>query len=68
VGEDPTVASTLKLIANYLLLTGIASLAEGVATAQAAGLDDIQIVALLLLLGAGLATGVLLAAADCFSS
>jgi 3-hydroxyisobutyrate dehydrogenase-like beta-hydroxyacid dehydrogenase len=68
VGEDPTVASTLKLIANYLLLTGIASLTEGVATAQAAGLDDIQIVALLLLLGAGLATGVLLAAADCFSS
>jgi 3-hydroxyisobutyrate dehydrogenase-like beta-hydroxyacid dehydrogenase len=68
VGEDPTVASTLKLIANYLLLTGIASLTEGVATAQAAGLDDIQIVAMLLLLGAGLATGVLLAAADCFSS
>jgi 3-hydroxyisobutyrate dehydrogenase-like beta-hydroxyacid dehydrogenase len=40
VGEDPTVASTLKLISNYLLLTGIASLAEAVATAQAAGLDD----------------------------
>jgi 3-hydroxyisobutyrate dehydrogenase-like beta-hydroxyacid dehydrogenase len=40
VGEDPTVASTLKLISNYLLLTGIASLAEAVATAQSAGLDD----------------------------
>ena len=40
VGDDPTVASTLKLISNYLLLTGIASLAEAVATAQAAGLDD----------------------------
>src|SRR6202012_3376695 len=40
VGEDPTVASTLKLISNYLLMTGIASLAEAVATAQAAGLDD----------------------------
>ena len=40
VGEDPTVASTLKLLSNYLLLSGIASLAEGVATAQAAGLDD----------------------------
>ena len=40
VGEDPTVPSTLKLISNYLLLAGIASLAEGVATAQAAGLDE----------------------------
>jgi 3-hydroxyisobutyrate dehydrogenase-like beta-hydroxyacid dehydrogenase len=40
VGEDPVVASTLKLISNYLLMTGIASLAEAVATAQAAGLDD----------------------------
>jgi 3-hydroxyisobutyrate dehydrogenase-like beta-hydroxyacid dehydrogenase len=40
VGEDPTVASTLKLISNYLLMTGIASLAEAVAAAQAAGLDD----------------------------
>ena len=37
VGEDPTMASTLKLISNYLLLAGIASLAEAVATAQAAG-------------------------------
>jgi 3-hydroxyisobutyrate dehydrogenase-like beta-hydroxyacid dehydrogenase len=40
VGQDPTVASTLKLISNYLLMTGIASLAEAVATAQAADLDD----------------------------
>jgi 3-hydroxyisobutyrate dehydrogenase-like beta-hydroxyacid dehydrogenase len=40
VGEDPTVAATLKLISNYLLLTGIASLAEAVATAQATDLDD----------------------------
>jgi 3-hydroxyisobutyrate dehydrogenase-like beta-hydroxyacid dehydrogenase len=40
LGEDLTVAATLKLISNYLLLTGIASLAEGVATAQAAGLGD----------------------------
>jgi 3-hydroxyisobutyrate dehydrogenase len=40
VGEDPTVSSTLKLISNYLLLAGIASLAEAVATAQAAGLDE----------------------------
>ena len=40
VGDDPTVASTLKLISNYLLLAGIASLAEAVATAQAAGLDE----------------------------
>ena len=34
------MASTLKLISNYLLLAGIASVAEAVATAQAAGLDD----------------------------
>jgi 3-hydroxyisobutyrate dehydrogenase-like beta-hydroxyacid dehydrogenase len=40
VGEDPTVATTLKLISNYLLMTGIATLAEAVATAQAAGLND----------------------------
>jgi 3-hydroxyisobutyrate dehydrogenase-like beta-hydroxyacid dehydrogenase len=40
VGEDPTVATTLKLISNYLLMSGIASLAEAVATAQAAGLDN----------------------------
>ena len=40
VGEDPTVATTLKLISNYLLMTGIANLAEAVATAQAAGLKD----------------------------
>lgn len=36
VGEDPTVASTLKLLSNYLLMTGIACLSEAVATA----LDD----------------------------
>jgi 3-hydroxyisobutyrate dehydrogenase-like beta-hydroxyacid dehydrogenase len=40
VGEDPTVASTLKLLSNYLLMTGIASLSEAVATAQAADLGD----------------------------
>src|ERR1700761_8962614 len=40
VGEDPTVASTLKLISNYLLMTASASLAEAGAAAQAGGLDD----------------------------
>jgi 3-hydroxyisobutyrate dehydrogenase-like beta-hydroxyacid dehydrogenase len=40
VGEDTTVATTLKLLANYLLMSGIAALAETVATAQAAGLSD----------------------------
>jgi 3-hydroxyisobutyrate dehydrogenase-like beta-hydroxyacid dehydrogenase len=40
VGEDPTVATALKLLSNYLLMSGIASLAETVATAQAVGLPD----------------------------
>jgi 3-hydroxyisobutyrate dehydrogenase-like beta-hydroxyacid dehydrogenase len=40
VGEDPGVAPTLKLLSNYLLMTGIATLAEAVATAQAVGLPD----------------------------
>jgi 3-hydroxyisobutyrate dehydrogenase-like beta-hydroxyacid dehydrogenase len=40
VGEDPTVAATLKLLSNHLLLSGIAILAETVAAAQAAGLTD----------------------------
>ena len=40
VGEDPKLASTLKLLSNYLLMSGIAALAETVATAQALGLAD----------------------------
>ena len=40
VGEDARVATTLKLLSNYLLMSGIATLAETVATAQAAGLSD----------------------------
>jgi 3-hydroxyisobutyrate dehydrogenase-like beta-hydroxyacid dehydrogenase len=40
VGEDPRVATTLKLLSNYLLMAGIATLAEAVATAQAVGLPD----------------------------
>jgi 3-hydroxyisobutyrate dehydrogenase-like beta-hydroxyacid dehydrogenase len=40
VGEDARVATTLKLLSNYLLMSGIAALAETVATAQAAGLPD----------------------------
>jgi 3-hydroxyisobutyrate dehydrogenase-like beta-hydroxyacid dehydrogenase len=40
VGEDPSVATTLKLLSNYLLMSGIATLAEVVATAQAIGLPD----------------------------
>ncbi|HUA48272.1 MAG TPA: NAD(P)-dependent oxidoreductase [Solirubrobacteraceae bacterium] len=40
LGEDATVATTLKLLSNYLLMSGIATLAETVATAQAAGLPD----------------------------
>jgi len=40
VGEDPKLASTLKLLSNYMLMSGIAALAETVATAQALGLAD----------------------------
>jgi 3-hydroxyisobutyrate dehydrogenase-like beta-hydroxyacid dehydrogenase len=40
VGEDAGVATTLKLLSNYLLMSGIVALAETVATAQAVGLSD----------------------------
>jgi len=40
LGEDPGTALVVKLMANALLLSGIAVLGEVVATAQAAGLDD----------------------------
>jgi 3-hydroxyisobutyrate dehydrogenase-like beta-hydroxyacid dehydrogenase len=40
VGEDPKLAATLKLLSNYLLLSGIAILAETIAAAQAVGLAD----------------------------
>lgn len=38
-GEDPGSATSLKLISNYLLLGGLALLAEAVAAAEAAGID-----------------------------
>jgi 3-hydroxyisobutyrate dehydrogenase-like beta-hydroxyacid dehydrogenase len=40
LGEDATMATGLKLISNYLLMSGIATLAEAVAMAQAVGLPD----------------------------
>jgi 3-hydroxyisobutyrate dehydrogenase-like beta-hydroxyacid dehydrogenase len=40
LGEDARVATTLKLLSNYLLMSSIATLAETVATAQAVGLPD----------------------------
>src|SRR5437660_10951899 len=40
VGEDARVATTLKLLSNYLLMSGIATLAEAVAMAQVVGLPD----------------------------
>jgi 3-hydroxyisobutyrate dehydrogenase-like beta-hydroxyacid dehydrogenase len=40
LGEDPGTALVVKLLANALLLSGIAMLGEVVATARAAGLDD----------------------------
>ncbi len=39
-GEDPAAATTVKVMSNSLLLTGLVALAEAVATAQAAGIDD----------------------------
>ncbi len=40
VGDNAKVATTLKLLSNYLLMSGIATLAETVAAAQAVGLAD----------------------------
>jgi 3-hydroxyisobutyrate dehydrogenase-like beta-hydroxyacid dehydrogenase len=39
-GEDPGSAAALKLLNNYLLLSGLTALSEVVVTAQAAGLDE----------------------------
>jgi 3-hydroxyisobutyrate dehydrogenase-like beta-hydroxyacid dehydrogenase len=39
VGEDPGAALTLKLLNNYLLMSGIAVLGEVVAAAEGTGLD-----------------------------
>jgi 3-hydroxyisobutyrate dehydrogenase-like beta-hydroxyacid dehydrogenase len=39
-GEDPAAATTLKVVNNSLLLSGLVVLAEAVAAAQAAGFDD----------------------------
>jgi 3-hydroxyisobutyrate dehydrogenase-like beta-hydroxyacid dehydrogenase len=39
-GEDQGVATTLKLLANYLLMSGLATLSETIATGQAAGIDN----------------------------
>lgn len=38
-GADPGAATALKLVANYLLLGGLAVLAEAVGAAEAAGID-----------------------------
>ena len=40
VGDDPGLATTLKLLANYLLMSGLATLSEVVRTAQAARHPD----------------------------
>ncbi|GAA4220090.1 3-hydroxyisobutyrate dehydrogenase-like beta-hydroxyacid dehydrogenase [Streptosporangium album] len=39
-GRDPGSALTFKLLNNYLMMAGVAVLAEAVATGQAAGLDE----------------------------
>jgi 3-hydroxyisobutyrate dehydrogenase-like beta-hydroxyacid dehydrogenase len=39
-GADPGNATTLKVLANYLLLSSLAALAEAVATAQRTGIDN----------------------------
>jgi 3-hydroxyisobutyrate dehydrogenase-like beta-hydroxyacid dehydrogenase len=38
-GDDPGTAATIKLLNNYLLLGGLAILADAIAVAQAAGID-----------------------------
>jgi 3-hydroxyisobutyrate dehydrogenase-like beta-hydroxyacid dehydrogenase len=40
LGDDAAVPTTLKLLANYLLMSGIATLAEVVVAAQTVGLPD----------------------------
>ena len=40
VGNEPALASAAKLMANYLLLTGLAALGEAIAIGRAGGLDD----------------------------
>lgn len=40
LGTEPPLATTVKVMANSLLLAGLGVLAEVVATGQAAGLDD----------------------------
>lgn len=39
-GDDPGSALTYKLLNNYLLMSGVAVVAEAVAAGQAAGLDE----------------------------
>jgi 3-hydroxyisobutyrate dehydrogenase-like beta-hydroxyacid dehydrogenase len=39
-GADPGTATTVKLLANYLLMAGVVTLSEAVVTGQAAGIDD----------------------------
>jgi 3-hydroxyisobutyrate dehydrogenase-like beta-hydroxyacid dehydrogenase len=38
-GDRPALATTTKLMSNYLLMTGIATLAEAIAIGEAGGLD-----------------------------
>jgi 3-hydroxyisobutyrate dehydrogenase-like beta-hydroxyacid dehydrogenase len=47
IGTDPGLAQVVKLCNNYLLMSGIATLAEVVATGQAGGLSDEELVELL---------------------
>jgi 3-hydroxyisobutyrate dehydrogenase-like beta-hydroxyacid dehydrogenase len=46
-GEDPGTAAVIKLLNNYLLLSGLAALADVVAVAQASGFDDADLRGLL---------------------
>ncbi len=39
-GDEPATAAIMKLLNNYLLLAGLAALADATATAQGLGLDD----------------------------
>lgn len=50
-GTDPGMAQVVKLINNYLLMAGVATLADAVAVGQAAGLGGDDLRALLAALG-----------------
>jgi 3-hydroxyisobutyrate dehydrogenase len=50
-GDDPGTAAVIKVVNNYLMLSGLVALADAVAVTQAVGLDDADIADLFANLG-----------------